>query len=99
MIGKTVSHHRIIEKLGQGSMGELCRAEDANLRDYVAVKILPHEFPPTLLAMNAAPITHANSLVADQPVDGAGMARSMRLRLSIRGGVKWRFHTSEVSGP
>jgi hypothetical protein len=36
MIGKTVSHHRIIEKLGQGSMSGVYRAEDTNLRDYVA---------------------------------------------------------------
>jgi hypothetical protein len=46
MIGKTVSHCRIIEKLGQGSVGAVYPAEDTNLRDYDAVKILPHEFPP-----------------------------------------------------
>jgi len=37
MIGKTVSHQRIVEKPGQGSVGEVHRAEDTNLRDCVAV--------------------------------------------------------------
>jgi hypothetical protein len=75
MIGKTVSHCRIIEKLGQGSMGAVYPAEDTNLRDYDAVRILPHEFPPpTLMAMNASSITCANSWGAAQPVSWAGRA-------------------------
>src|ERR1051325_4048845 len=105
MIGQTISHYKILEKIGEGGMGVVYKAQDTTLDRMVALKFLPRDLSAStesktrLLqeAKAAAALNHPNILSVYEVIEQEGtMCLVMEL---LEGQTLKSYMTNLKTGP